>query len=111
RTRPIIVLATESAGDSYMAAVYEHRVILNPNPRVPVTRREALIHMQKNLDIYEEQAAKAAQQGVQILVFPEDGIHGFNFTRSSISGYLETIPDPQEESWNPCTDTQMHCGS
>lgn len=53
---------TESAGDSYVAAVYEHRVILNPNPRVPVTRREALIHMQKNLDIYEEQAAKAAQQ-------------------------------------------------
>ncbi|XP_027890999.1 biotinidase [Xiphophorus couchianus] len=99
---------TESAGDSYMAAVYEHRVILNPNPRVPVTRREALIHMQKNLDIYEEQAAKAAQQGVQILVFPEDGIHGFNFTRSSISGYLETIPDPQEESWNPCTEPDKY---
>ncbi|XP_014849690.1 PREDICTED: biotinidase-like [Poecilia mexicana] len=99
---------TESAADSYVAALYEHRVILNPNPRVPVSRREALIHMQKNLDIYEEQAAKAAQQGVQILVFPEDGIHGFNFTRSSISGYMETIPDPQEESWNPCTEPDKH---
>ncbi|XP_078124085.1 biotinidase-like isoform X2 [Sander vitreus] len=60
--------------------------------------------MQKNLDIYEEQAAQAAQQGAQILVFPEDGLHGFNFSRSSISGYLETIPDPQQESWNPCTE-------
>ncbi|KAM4725043.1 biotinidase-like [Anableps anableps] len=95
---------TESAADSYVAAVYEHRVILNPNPRVPVSRSEALTHMYKNLDIYEEQAARAAEQGAQILVFPEDGIHGFNFTRSSISGYLETIPDPQEESWNPCTE-------
>uniref|UniRef100_A0A3P9N4W1 Biotinidase n=1 Tax=Poecilia reticulata TaxID=8081 RepID=A0A3P9N4W1_POERE len=100
---------TESAVDSYVAAVYEHRVILNPNPRVPVSRHEALIHMQKNLDIYEQQAAKAAQQvGSKILVFPEDGIHGFNFTRSSISGYMETIPDPQEESWNPCTEPDKH---
>lgn len=47
-------------------------------------------------------------QGAQILVFPEDGIHGFNFTRSSIIGYLETIPNPQEESWNPCTEPERH---
>ncbi|MED6235058.1 hypothetical protein ATANTOWER_014339 [Ataeniobius toweri] len=98
------LVETDSAVDSYVAAVYEHRVILNPDPRVPVSRRDALIHMQKNLDIYEEQAARAALQGAQILVFPEDGIHGFNFTRSSISGYLETIPDPEQESWNPCTE-------
>ncbi|XP_074543275.1 biotinidase-like [Halichoeres trimaculatus] len=64
--------------------------------------------MKKNLDIYEEQAARAAQQGAQILVFPEDGIHGFNFSRSSISGYLETVPDPQQESWNPCTDPEKY---
>ncbi|MEQ2207183.1 hypothetical protein XENOCAPTIV_008438 [Xenoophorus captivus] len=98
------LVETDSAVDSYVAAVYEHRVILNPDPRVPVSRRDALIHMQKNLDIYEEQAARAALQGAQILVFPEDGIHGFNFTRSSISGYLETIPDPEQESWNPCAE-------
>ena len=47
-------------------------------------------------------------QGVQILVFPEDGIYGFNFTRSSISSYLETVPDPQQESWNPCTEPDTH---
>ncbi|XP_049890807.1 biotinidase-like isoform X2 [Epinephelus moara] len=89
---------------SYVAAVYEHNLILNPEPHVPLSRSAALQHMQKNLDVYEEQAARAAQQGAQILVFPEDGIHGFNYSRSSISGYLETIPDPQQESWNPCTE-------
>ncbi|XP_074542888.1 biotinidase [Halichoeres trimaculatus] len=93
---------------SYVAAVYEHSVILNPEPRVPLSRPAALLHVQKNLDIYEEQAARAAQQGAQILVFPEDGIQGFNFSRSSISSYLETVPDPQQESWNPCTEPDKY---
>ncbi|XP_070841304.1 biotinidase-like [Chaetodon trifascialis] len=93
---------------SYVAAVYEHNLVLNPDPRVPVSRAAALQHMQKNLDIYEEQAAQAAQKGAQIVVFPENGLQGFNFSRSSISGYLETIPDPQQESWNPCTEPDKH---
>ncbi|XP_033493849.2 biotinidase-like [Epinephelus lanceolatus] len=97
QTEPIV-------DSSYVAAVYEHNLILNPEPLVALSRTAALQHMQKNLDIYEEQAAQAAQQGAHILVFPEDGIHGFNYSRSSISGYLETIPDPQQESWNPCTE-------
>ncbi|KAK1879934.1 Biotinidase [Dissostichus eleginoides] len=97
RTEPVV-------DSSYIAAVYEHNIILNPDPRVPLSRPAALQHMQRNLDIYEQQAARAAQQGVQILVFPEDGIQGFNFSRSSIFNYLETIPDPQQESWNPCTE-------
>ncbi|KAK2830259.1 hypothetical protein Q5P01_018190 [Channa striata] len=99
----------EADADSwYVAAVYEHRVILNPEPRVPLSRTAALQHMQTNLDVYEEQAAQAAQQGAQILVFPEDGLQGINFSRSSISGYLETIPDPQQESWNPCTEPEKY---
>ncbi|XP_029975953.1 biotinidase [Salarias fasciatus] len=92
-----------AADSSYIAAVYEHRVVLNPEPRVPLSRRDALQLLERNLEIYEQQAARAALQGAQILVFPEDGLHGFNYTRSSISGFLETIPDPQRESWNPCT--------
>ncbi|KAM9737259.1 biotinidase [Menidia menidia] len=109
----VLVLARvgqpEAAADpSYVAAVYEHRVVLNPEPRVPVTRREALLHMHRNLDVYEHAAARAAGHGAQILVFPEDGIHGFNYTRSSISGYLETVPDPHEERWNPCTEPGRH---
>lgn len=50
-------------------------------------------------------------QGAQILVFPEDGLQGFNYSRSSISGYLETIPDPQQEKWNPCTEPDKHNGT
>ncbi|XP_039977536.1 biotinidase [Xiphias gladius] len=89
---------------SYVAAVYEHGVILNPEPHLLLSRSAALQHVRGNLDIYEEQAARAAQQGARILVFPEDGLQGFNFSRSSISGYPETIPDPQQENWNPCTE-------
>ncbi|KAM9416227.1 biotinidase-like isoform 1-T1 [Salvelinus alpinus] len=95
-------------GQSYVAAVYEHRIILNPEPHVPLSRTAALKHMMSNLDVYEEQAARAAEQGAQIIVFPEDGLQGFNFSRLSISGYLETIPDPQSEDWNPCTQTDRH---
>ncbi|KAM9418143.1 biotinidase-like [Salvelinus alpinus] len=95
-------------GPSYVAAVYEHQVILNPEPHVPLSRAAALEHMMRNLKVYEEQAARAAEQGAQIIVFPEDGIHGFNFSRLSISGYLETIPDPLTEDWNPCTQPDRH---
>ncbi|KAM9340273.1 biotinidase [Symphorus nematophorus] len=97
-------METVTVDSSYVAAVYEHHLILNPEPHVPLSRPAALQHLQRNLEIYEEQAARAAQQGAQILVFPEDGLQGFNFSRSCISGYLETIPDPQQESWNPCTE-------
>ncbi|XP_035287044.1 biotinidase-like [Anguilla anguilla] len=93
-----------AGGGSYVAAVYEHRVIRNLQPKVLLSRQEALEHMNKNLDVYEEQAAAAAKQGAHIIVFPEDGIHGFNFSRESIAGYLETVPDPTTVSWNPCSD-------
>lgn len=54
---------TEASVDSfYVAAVYEHNVILNPAPHVQLSRLEALRHLHMNLDIYEEQAARAAQQ-------------------------------------------------
>lgn len=93
---------------SYVAAVYEHRVVLNPEPRVPLSRREALQHMRQNVQVYQQQAAAAARQGAQIVVFPEDGLQGFNFTRSSIVPYLEVVPDPQQESWNPCEHPEHH---
>ncbi|KAI4885838.1 hypothetical protein NFI96_012904 [Prochilodus magdalenae] len=98
-------IRSDTAEDlSYVAAVYEHRVVLNPNPREPVERRAALEHMNRNLDVFEEQTASAAQQGAQIIVFPEDAIHGFNYTRSSIASYLETVPDPGLVTWSPCAD-------
>ncbi|XP_062301634.1 biotinidase [Osmerus eperlanus] len=104
----LLVGAEDGSGRSYVAAVYEHLVNLNSEPHVPLSRAAALQHMKKNLDVYEMQAAVASRKGAQIIVFPEDGLHGFNFSRSSIAGYLETIPDPKKENWNPCTEPGRH---
>ncbi|XP_064410944.1 biotinidase [Latimeria chalumnae] len=92
--------------DYYTAAVYEHNSVLNLKPQVPLDRQSALNLMNKNLDIYQEQVAIASKQGVQIIVFPEDGIHGLNYSRESIYHFLETIPDPRSVKWNPCLEPQ-----
>ncbi|KAG7457454.1 hypothetical protein MATL_G00227310 [Megalops atlanticus] len=89
---------------SYVAAVYEHRVVLNARPAERLSRSAALRHMQQNLDVFEEQVTAAAKQGAQIIVFPEDAIHGFNFSRESVAGYLQTVPDPAAVRWSPCSD-------
>ncbi|KAL4629728.1 biotinidase-like [Arapaima gigas] len=100
------MLLAQALGRTYTAAVYEHQVVLNPEPGRPLRRHEALEHMWKNLDVFEEQAAIAAKQGAQIIVFPEDGIHGFNYTRESIAAYLETVPDPAAVRWSPCSQPE-----
>ncbi|CAL1531289.1 unnamed protein product [Lymnaea stagnalis] len=92
----------------FKAAVYGHAVILPENPTTVVSRDEALINMKKNIDVYRSQAAVAKLQGADILVFPEDGLYGFTFTRESIYPYLETIPDPRLETWSPCSDPHRH---
>ncbi|XP_049622112.1 biotinidase [Suncus etruscus] len=96
--------ARQPEDDSYVAAVYEHHSVLSPDPLALVSREQALEIMNQNLDVYEEQVMAAAQKGVQIIVFPEDGIHGFNFTRTSIYPFLDFMPDPQIVRWNPCEE-------
>uniref|UniRef100_A0A6J0SHZ0 Biotinidase n=2 Tax=Pogona vitticeps TaxID=103695 RepID=A0A6J0SHZ0_9SAUR len=91
----------------YVAAVYEHHVILNPNPTAITDRQSALELMNRNLDVYEEQVMAAVKQGAQIIIFPEDGIHGFNFTRTSIYPYLDFIPYPLSVKWNPCKEADL----
>ncbi|XP_044306616.1 biotinidase isoform X2 [Varanus komodoensis] len=91
----------------YVAAVYEHPVILNPNPTAITDRQTALQLMNRNLDIYEEQVIAAVKQGAQIIIFPEDGIQGFNFTRTSIYPYLDFIPYPDSVTWNPCKEAYL----
>ena len=46
----------------YVAAVYEHQLIMSPNPLALVSREQALELMNQNLDIYEEQVTIAAQK-------------------------------------------------
>lgn len=46
----------------YMAAVYEHRSVLSPNPLQLSSRQQALELMKHNLDVYEQQVMAAAQK-------------------------------------------------
>ncbi|KAM4771001.1 pantetheinase [Rhinophrynus dorsalis] len=91
--------------DRFIAAVYEHAVILPEDTDIPVSGQEALDLMNKNMDILEVAIKTAAQQGAHIIVTPEDGIYGWRFTRKTIFPYLEDIPDP-EVNWIPCTDPE-----
>ncbi|XP_072268560.1 biotinidase isoform X2 [Pyxicephalus adspersus] len=88
----------------YVAAVYEHHSILNSNPTALSDRKSALEFMFRNLDIYEQQVNIASKKGVQIIVFPEDGIHGFNYSRMSIYPYLDLLPSSYSLTWNPCLE-------
>nr|XP_033786620.1 biotinidase isoform X2 [Geotrypetes seraphini]XP_033786621.1 biotinidase isoform X2 [Geotrypetes seraphini]XP_033786622.1 biotinidase isoform X2 [Geotrypetes seraphini]XP_033786623.1 biotinidase isoform X2 [Geotrypetes seraphini] len=103
-----VVLSELIQEGHYIAAVYEHQVILNPNPNALFNRASALALMNRNLDIYEAQVDAAAQQGAQIIVFPEDGIHGFNYTRESIYQFLDFIPPSLHSlQWNPCLEPDL----
>ncbi|KAH0503955.1 Biotinidase [Microtus ochrogaster] len=96
--------STARPAKHYIAAVYEHRSVLSPNPLDLTSCQQALKLMKQNLDIYEQQVMAAAQKGVQIIVFPEDGIHGFIFTRTSICPFLDFMPSPRLVRWNPCLE-------
>ncbi|NXB99448.1 VNN3 protein, partial [Orthonyx spaldingii] len=87
--------------DTYVAAVYEHSVVLSEDTEVPVSPEEALMLMEKNTAILEAAVKEAARQGAHIIVTPKDGIYGWVFTRETIYPYLEDIPDPQVD-WIPC---------
>jgi hypothetical protein len=51
-----------SAIDKFRAAVYEHKVIYPGSRSKVVTRQQALIDMQKNLQIYQEQSMTASSK-------------------------------------------------
>ncbi|KAL3842247.1 hypothetical protein ACJMK2_020283 [Sinanodonta woodiana] len=96
---PYVLGVTEN---TYRAAVYEHVIISQINPALPCNRSVALALMRRNLDVYERQAKYAASL-VDIMVFPEYGITGFDQTRDSMIPYLENVPDPSFR-WNPCLE-------
>lgn len=93
---------------TFKAAVYEHAVILPTYRQTAVPRGVALENMMKNLLIYQQQAERAAAEGADIIVFPEDGLYGMSMTRVAMEPYLEYIPDPNVEKWSPCNDPGRH---
>uniref|UniRef100_A0A803JNN8 Vanin 2 n=1 Tax=Xenopus tropicalis TaxID=8364 RepID=A0A803JNN8_XENTR len=102
----ISLSAIQSHGlDKFTAAVYEHAVILPENSITPVTADEALVLMNRNIDILEKAIKSAASQGAHIIVTPEDGIYGWIFTRETMYPFLENIPHP-EVNWIPCSDPE-----
>ncbi|KAI8496219.1 hypothetical protein Bbelb_260600 [Branchiostoma belcheri] len=97
------VVAARSSGDRSEMVWVELR-----DPHRVLDRNSALELMKKNLKVFEDQARLASKQGAQIIVFPEDGIYGMGYTRQSIFPFLEEIPDPSLESWNPCVNPDQH---
>ncbi|XP_046531667.1 pantetheine hydrolase VNN2 [Equus quagga] len=99
-----VIILHVGALDTFIAAVYEHAVILPKTTVTPVSQDDAFLLMNKNIDILERAIKQAAKQGAQIIVTPEDALYGWTFTRETIFPYLEDVPDPQA-NWIPCQDS------
>ncbi|GFS25188.1 pantetheinase [Elysia marginata] len=95
------------AAGKFKAAVYAHAAVI-PEDKTPVSRAKALKVMTENLAVYKEQTEEAHRQGVDILVFPEDGIYGMLFNRQTVYPYLEYMPDPNQETWIPCDEPDRY---
>ena len=62
----------------FRAAVFEHELVLPEACLYKVCSREDAIElMEINLQILEAKVIEAAENGVQIILLPEDGIHGY----------------------------------
>ena len=62
----------------FRAAVFEHELILPEACLYKVCSREDAINlMEVNLQILESKVIEAAEDGAQIILLPEDGIHGY----------------------------------
>ncbi|KAK3594129.1 hypothetical protein CHS0354_040900 [Potamilus streckersoni] len=48
------------------------------------------------------------EEGARIIVFPEYGLYGLGWSRQTIAPYLEYIPDPNEQQWNPCEKPYLY---
>ena len=93
-----------SVCQEYTAAVLEHVTSITDSK---VRGHSAAFQvMKKNLEVYAARADEASRNGADIIVFPEDGIYGFPFTREAILPFLEDIPNPEhlEKPWNPCLE-------
>ncbi len=88
------------SGSTYKAAVVEFSVNQSSSQRVEI-----------NLNGFKDVLNEITDRGgAQIVVFPEDGILGIEYTtRESIFPYLEQIPKISESNnpVNPCTQSEF----
>ena len=62
----------------FRAAVFEHELVLPEACLYKVCSREDAIElMEINLEILEAKVIEAAENGAQIILLPEDAIHGY----------------------------------
>ena len=96
-----------SDGDFYTAGVVEFSANMTLSLQIP-SPAEALQHMMYNLHSYEQYVQEGQSKGVDIIVFPEDGIYGFLFlNREQIFPFLEDIPDPRGKPVLPCGNSSF----
>lgn len=92
-----------SESESYVAGVVEYTPNITLNPLLIPSPEEAVQYMMYNLLSYERYMEEGREEGVQIMVFPEDGLYGyFFFTRDQLYPFLEEIPDPHTRPGIPC---------
>ena len=89
----------------FRAAVYEHELVLPTSCSSRLcTREEAVKLMEINLGVLEQQVVEAARQGANIILLPEDGIHGYGQeNRDFLRPFLEFLPSVADGS-NPCNE-------
>ena len=102
----------------FRAAVFEHELILPEACLYKVCSREDAIElMEINLEILEAKVIEAAENGAQIILLPEDAIHGYGHLNrqtlrqlikkilfaqfSMFRPFLEYVP-PVADGSNPC---------
>ena len=87
----------------FRAAVFEHKLVLPTSCSSRLcTREEATQLMEINLSVLEDQVVEAARQGADIILLPEDGIHGYGHeNRDFLRPFLEFVPSIADGS-NPC---------
>ena len=99
---PVTVHAV--SGSTYRAAVVEYRPFADSLHFIPVSKQTAQKTLMNNVESFEKFIKQAHERGVQVIVFPEDGITGATFiTRATRYPYLENIPVVSEgDVINPC---------
>ena len=96
-------LSALTSPGQFRAAVLEHELLL-PSPCLTslCSRARAIQLMEQNLWLMEQQVEEASRQGADIILLPEDGIHGYgHVSRDILRPFLEFVP-PVADGSNPC---------